>query len=442
MTPTTSSGAVVDLRVRLEVLRQRFAEIEPRIHAFVPGAGPDWEGLHRQAEALSERFPDPDDRPPLWGLPVAVKDIFHVEGFPTRAGSTLPPEELAGSEGPVVRALRDAGALILGKSATTEFAYFAPGPTENPHRAGHTPGGSSSGSAAAAAGLCSLALGTQTIGSVIRPAAFCGVVGFKPSYDRLSCEGVIPLAPSYDHIGLFALSVAAVTRAAAALLPDWAPSGTSQATPERAPVLGIPEGPYLDRSSVPGLAHFEETAERLHALGCRVVTVPAFSDFDEIERRHRRLLAYEAHETHAVHRDWFLRHEKRYHPTTAALIRQGREVPSETAREVRAARRELRDELHRLMDRHGLDVWIAPPALGAAPKGLDSTDDPVMNLPWTQAGLPAIQLPAGRDDQELPMGLQVVGRFGADGRLLTWAWKLETALGRGSDNPPSQAPFD
>ena len=151
-------------------------------------------------------------------MPVGVKDIFHAAGFETRAGSQLPPELLTGPEADAVGRLRAAGCLILGKTVTTEFAYYEPEPTRNPHNLAHTPGGSSSGSAAAvAAGLAPLALGTQTIGSVIRPAAFCGIVGFKPSYGRISPEGLIFFSPSLDHVGLFTQDVAGMSLAAAVL---------------------------------------------------------------------------------------------------------------------------------------------------------------------------------------------------------------------------------
>ncbi len=150
-------------------------------------------------------------RPPLFGIPIGIKDIFHVNGFSTHAGSRLPPKQLMGEEAKCVSDLKKAGALILGKTVTTEFAYFEPGPTMNPHNPNHTPGGSSSGSAAAvAAGLCPLALGSQTIGSIIRPASFCGVVGYKPSYDRISRDGVIPVSPSLDHIGFSYLMLMAL----------------------------------------------------------------------------------------------------------------------------------------------------------------------------------------------------------------------------------------
>ena len=181
----------------------RIEAIEPTIQAFLPEP-------HRrarllaEAEVLQSRFPDPGDRPPLYGVLVGVKDVFVVDGFPTQAGSQLPAELFVGQEATCVSLLRRAGALIAGKTISTEFAYFEPGPTRNPHNPDHTPGGSSSGSAAAvAAGFCPLALGTQTIGSTIRPAAFCGIIGFKPTYGRIPTPGLILCSVSLDTVGFF-----------------------------------------------------------------------------------------------------------------------------------------------------------------------------------------------------------------------------------------------
>jgi len=207
----------------LDQLEARFGARESSVLAFVPEEA-RFERLRREARILLDRYPQPESRPPLFGVCVGVKDIFHVDGFITRAGSRLPPEILQGAEAESVTQLKAAGALIVGKTVTTEFAYFAPGPTRNPHNAEHTPGGSSSGSAAAvAAGLCSIALGTQTIGSTGRPASFCGVAGYKPSRERISRAGVIPLSPSLDHVGVFAANAADVTQVARLLCRDWRP---------------------------------------------------------------------------------------------------------------------------------------------------------------------------------------------------------------------------
>ena len=176
---------------------------------------------------------------------MGVKDIIRVDGFPTRAGSRLPPHLFAGPQAACVTALRRAGALVLGKTVTTEFAGFEPGPTANPHRPGHTPGGSSSGSAAAvAAGYCPLALGTQTIGSVIRPAAFCGIVGFKPSLGRIATAGLVDFSPAVDTVGIFTQDLAGMGSVAAVLCGEW-----RRRTEADKPVLGVPLG------SLPGAGH-------------------------------------------------------------------------------------------------------------------------------------------------------------------------------------------
>jgi Asp-tRNA(Asn)/Glu-tRNA(Gln) amidotransferase A subunit family amidase len=327
-----------------------------------------------------------------------------------------------------VTRLKEAGALILGKTVTTEFAYFGPGPTRNPHNPAHTPGGSSSGSAAAvAAGLCSLALGTQTIGSILRPASFCGVVGFKPSFGRIPTGGVIPLAASLDHIGFFTPDVAGAAAAAAVLCPEWRPAEPGQ---ER-PVLGVPVGPYLERASAEGLAHFDQIQERLRQAGFEVRRVEAMPNFEEIAAQHTALVAAEAAE---VHRDWFSRYGDRYHPKTAALIERGQQVAAGEVQAYRAGREKLRRELLELMAGHDLSAWIAPAAVGPAPQGLESTGDPIMNLPWTYAGLPAINMPSGYANNGLPLGLQLVAGWQEDEKLLAWAETLFTArLGQQQD---------
>ena len=199
----------------IDRLQQRFERVNSAIDAFLPEAI-RFERLRRDAAALEARFPDPAGRPPLYGALLGVKDIFHVDGFSTRAGTRVPPEHFAGDEAAVVTQLKRAGALIVGKTVTTEFAYFEPGPTRNPQNPAHSPGGSSSGSAAAiAAGLAHISLGTQTVGSVIRPAAYCGIVGFKPSYDRVPTAGLVTFSPSADHVGFFTVDITSICRPSA-----------------------------------------------------------------------------------------------------------------------------------------------------------------------------------------------------------------------------------
>lgn len=399
-----------------------FAEREAALQAFLPEEG-RFERLRREAEGLAQRWGSPDAPAalPLAGWLIGVKDCLHVDGFLTRVGSRLPAEELQGPEASAVTRLKNAGALILGKTVTTEFTYFAPGPTTNPHHPEHTPGGSSSGSAAAVgAGLCPLALGTQTIGSIGRPAAFCGAVGFKASYGRIPADGAVYLASSLDHVGFFTVNAADAVAAATVLVDGWRGCQTL----ERPLMFGVPTGPYLDSADEDGLAHFFKTCDALRNAGHGLREVDAFADFDEIRERHQVLVAGEAARHHA---ERFDPHEALYRQKTAALIRRGREIHDDALATARDGRLTLRQQLEDAMNKNELDFWISPPARGAAPHGLDATGDPVMNLPWTQSGLPTAVLRAGRNAAGLPLGLQVAGRFGADEDVLAAALNLENA---------------
>lgn len=417
----------VDPVTYVERLETRTKTVEPKIESLISEEG-RWGRLEEAARRLRERFPNPSDRPPLYGVPVGVKDIIHVDGFPTRAGSKLPPETLTGEEGETLGRLRRAGALVLGKTVTTEFAYFDPGPTRNPRAPEHTPGGSSSGSAASvAAGLCPLALGTQTVGSVIRPAAFCGVVGFKPSHDRIPTEGVIPFSASVDHVGFFTQDTEGAALAAAQLCDDW----RSLPTPRERPAIGVPEGPYLEQASDVGLDAFDDHVERLRTAGYDVERIPLLENIAEINERHERLTAADMA---VAHEEWYDEYADRYADVTRELIDEGRSVPTAEVAAGRHGRRELRATLEEKMRESGIDLWIAPAAKGPAPRGIDSTGDPVMNLPWTHAGVPTVTLPAGETADGLPLGVQCSARFGADEDLLAWSHELADALSTPSDS--------
>ena len=407
------SGAL-DLFEYLDALFARQEQVEPQVQAFVPE--PDRRGrVMAEARALLERYPQPGQRPPLFGIPIGVKDIFHAAGLPTRAGSNLPPDELTGPEAAVVSGFKQAGTLVMGKTVTTEFAYFEPGPTRNPHNLEHTPGGSSSGSAAAvAAGLVPLAIGTQTIGSVIRPAAFCGIVGYKPSYNRIDPEGLLFFSRSADHVGLFTQDVAGMRLAASVVCNGWDKSTEVV----RKPVLAIPTGPYLEQASDEALTAFAAQAEALRAAGYEVKEIPLFNNIADINRIHRQLIAAEFAQEHAR---WYEQFKDLYRPRTAALIEEGMAVDPEAVEDARDLQRLLREEILHIMDVNDVDLWIAPAAPGPAPEGLNSTGDPVMNLPWTFLGLPAVTVPAGKAANGLPLGLQMVGPWMMDEEMLAWA---------------------
>jgi Asp-tRNA(Asn)/Glu-tRNA(Gln) amidotransferase A subunit family amidase len=411
----------LDLLDYLASLESQIKEREPVVKAFLPEED-RFSRLQKEASALLDRYPLPEGRPPLFGIPFGVKDIFRVDGFQTCAGSKLPASEFEGVEAESVTRLKEAGALILGKTVSTEFAYFAPGPTTNPHDPSHTPGGSSSGSAAAvAAGMCPLALGTQTIGSITRPAAFCGIVGYKPSYDRISRKGVIPLSGSLDHVGLFTGDARGAAWVAPVLVKDW-----QLVSSKTRPALGVPEGPYLNKTSPEGLENFQNNVERLEGSGYSIVRLKVMPDFEEIMERHQTIMAAEAAR---VHSHWFSNYESLYHEKTAVLIRKGQSISDKSLKAALPGREKLRDELMTAMEDGGIDLWIAPAARGTAPEGLQSTGDPIMNLPWTQSGLPTVNLPSGLSTSGLPFGLQVVGKWYGDEALLDWASEMETILG-------------
>ncbi|MCI0552279.1 MAG: amidase [Anaerolineae bacterium] len=400
----------------------RFLERESTVLACIPEED-RFTRLHEDADTLVLSYPDLIQRPLLFGALVGVKDIFQVEGFVTQAGSRLPTDVLQGQEAKSVTRLKERGALIFGKTVTTEFAYFFPGPTRNPHNPEHTPGGSSSGSAAAvAAGFCHLALGTQTIGSIIRPAAFCGVVGFKPTYDRISREGVIPLSPSLDHIGFFTADVDTARRVASVLIDDW-----KQERIERKPTLGIPEGPYLDSASDEARAWFNTICDSLAQAGYELRHVPVMNNFQEVRNRHDVIMSAEAAQVHAK---WFDKHVDLYSPKFTELIKRGQAISDTQLQDALKARDDFRSQVTGVMNDNNIDLWICPPTIGTAPKGLDSTGDPVMNLPWTQIGFPAINLPSGKTSEGLPMGFQVVGKWNGDEALLAWAEDLEKVVKR------------
>ena len=406
---------------RLDEFESLYEKKEPRIHAFLPEKD-RFKRLYQEAKSLQRKYPKQEKRPPLYGLLLGVKDIFHVDGFPTQAGSYLPASELRGKEAASVTELKAAGMLVSGKTVTTEFAYYAPGPTRNPHNTEHTPGGSSSGSAAAvAAGLADLALGTQTIGSVIRPASFCGVVGFKPSFSRISTDGVIPLAPSLDHVGMFSHYVELIARVLPLLLEKWKPISPV----ERKPFLAIPTGEYLDKADREMRADFEQTIERLKTNGYRVKELNPFKDFPAVVERHNIILAAEASRVHAA---WFSDFSFLYHRKTAELIEKGLKISDSILEQALIEAWQFRLDLSTLMDIHGIDAWISPAAKGAAPRGLASTGDPVMNLPWTQAGFPTLGLPSGMNAEGLPLGLQITADFNRDEDLLGWGADIEKAL--------------
>ena len=429
---TLRSGRL-PLGAYLDAVLARLEEVEPRMQAFVPE-----EGRRARLEAacagLTERYPGKAaagaggagsgvSRPPLYGVVVGIKDMFRVEGLPTRAGSKLAPRLFSGPEAGAVRRLRAAGAVVLGKTVTTEFAYFSPGPTRNPWNPAHTPGGSSSGSAAAvAAGLTPLALGTQTIGSITRPAAFCGVVGFKPSFARIESGGVIPFSRSVDHVGVFAANVRSAAAAAEVLCGGWTPREPPQGG---LPAVGLLEGPYVDQAEAPARRAVIAAAERLAEAGCEVKRLTLFPDIEEINALHLDLIAREFAE---AHESLYAEHARLYADRSRELIEKGRAVADDRAEAARRRAQAARPPVERMMRQAGVAVVLSPAAVGEAPAGLEATGSPIMNLPWTFLGLPTVTVPCALGPRGLPLGLQIAGCYGEDERLLAEAAGIEAVL--------------
>ncbi|MGH8792983.1 MAG: amidase [Stackebrandtia sp.] len=410
-----------DLTDEVADVCDRIDGVDPTIEAFVPESDRR-SRLTEAAAAAAQRWGEPEDRPALYGAAVGVKDVVHVDGLTTRAGTDVPAEELRGEQAGVVDRLIAAGALVAGKTRTAEFAVSAPGPTRNPHRTGHTPGGSSSGSAAAvAAGLVPLAIGTQTVSSTVRPASYCGVVGFKPSTGRLPIDGVIPNTPTLDTIGLFTADVESMRLAAGALCDEWSGAADDQ----RLPVLGVPTGPFLDSAEKPALEAFDRHVARLRKAGLEVREVVAMEKFNLIRQL---LFVIQSYEIHRVHADWFSRHSQSYREQTASAVQRGRRITQDSYELALQGRQAFQEGVQERMSAMGVDMWICPGASGTAPEGLDNPGSPVMCVPWSLAGLPDLTIPAGLADDGLPLGVQCVGRMGDDEQVLAWAAKIESAL--------------
>lgn len=421
------------LRDAIERCTRTEEEWEPRLGALM--ADPERRRrLEDQAAAVAARIKEADKSLGLLGEVIGIKDLIHVSGLPTTGGSLLPPDLLTHEEGTVVTALRKAGALILGKLVTTPFGFFDPAATLNPFVPGHTPGGSSSGcGAAVAAGLCSLAVGTQTYASTSRPAAYCGVVGFKPSQGRVPMDGILLCAESLDQAGFFSRHVAPLHALSEAVCASWRPDIARNPGAGRVRI-GVPEGPLLSRCEPEAMAAFRGTLRALEGKGFDVVSVQCPEDFDRIDRLHRQLMAFEYARFHGR---WFADHERLYPPGLAEVIVSGRSVAAEDAAAARRSCRGLRERMDAALQRHALDAWISPGATAPPPRGLGSTGDPSMSLPWSHAGVPTVTLPSGYlqgadnvagDSLRLPLSITLAGRWGGDEDLLSTAARVEQAL--------------
>jgi Asp-tRNA(Asn)/Glu-tRNA(Gln) amidotransferase A subunit family amidase len=400
-----------------------------RIDAVEPTVGA-WVRLERDAAARVAVQRDIEAREgrfmgPLHGVPVALKDIFDAAGVPTTAGAPGWATRTPAADAPSVAALRGAGAVPMGKLTTTAFAYLDPSTTRNPWNPEHTPGGSSSGPAAAvAARMVPLALGSQTVGSVLRPAAYCGVVGLKPTHGRIDAAGVVELAGSLDHVGVFARAVEDCALALAVLAGgDPAPEDYPAAVGEPpAPRLGVLAA-LLARATPEMAKHVEGVARGLEAAGARLAEVTLPGAFASIHEVGATVLRAEAA---AAHAPLFAAHAAEYPPRIKELVELGHAITAPQYLAAQVARRRVRAEVGAVAARY--DALLLPTIGAPAPRGLASTGDPSFCAPWSFLGMPAITLPSGVAGG-LPLAVQLVGAPWSESRLLAAAAWCERAIG-------------
>ncbi len=406
-----------------KALLARIEDVEPQVQAW---AHLDRAHVLAQAEAADEARALGLPTGPLFGLPVGVKDIIDTRDLPTEDGCVLHAGRMPQHDAALVRALRAAGGVVMGKTVTTELATYAPGKTRNPHNPAHTPGGSSSGSAAAvAAGMVPLAIGTQTNGSVIRPASFCGVYGFKPSAGLIPRSGVLTQSPALDAVGVFGRTLDDVALLAQTLAghDERDPLSQPRATPPLArmaasdaplpPTLAWVATPFWEQVAPDAQAAF---GELLELLAARIAPFALPDSAVEAIGWHRTVMEAD------IAGSFELEYERGKAQLSASLraqIERGRAVSAVAHRQALARVPVLLQGLEAVFEH--FDALVTPASLGTAPEGLGSTGDPLMCTLWTFLGMPALNLPLLHGANGLPIGVQLVGKRGDDARLLRTA---------------------
>jgi Asp-tRNA(Asn)/Glu-tRNA(Gln) amidotransferase A subunit family amidase len=405
------SGQLTPLDV-LELCAEAIADREGEIGAFTVL---DFSGAHRRAQlaALSSS--------PLRGLPVGMKDIFDTVDFPTAYGSSIYSGHRPKADAAMVALVERAGGNILGKTVTTEFAGLQPAGTRNPRNPAHTPGGSSSGSAAAvAAGMVPLAFGSQTGGSVIRPASYCGIAGYKPSFGLLPTVGMKCYSWSLDTVGLFGAGIADVAYAAAALTDrDLRIDGQPLAPPR----IALVRSHLWPEASTEMQGAVEQAARAAQAAGAQVRELNPPPIFEATVGAHATIQDYEAYRALAYEFD---HHREQLGPILRGHLESAAAISTDAYDEARRTTSRARQMFTELMGDH--DAILTPSAPGPAPHSLDSTRKPTFNRLWTLLGPPCVNVPGLADGAGMPLGVQIVGRFGHDKRTLEAAAFLEQAL--------------
>ncbi|MBC8355564.1 MAG: amidase [Planctomycetes bacterium] len=424
----------------VEFCLSRIERYEDRIHAWVMV---DAEGAREEAKRQAETLSEGIDPGPLAGIPIGIKDIIDVIGWPTKAGSPLREGHVAEADAPIVRDLRAAGAIILGKTVTTQFACFDPSPTRNPWNLKHTPGGSSSGSAAAVAlEMCMAAIGTQTGGSIIRPASYCGVAGLKPTFGHVSLDGVVPVSKQLDHAGPIArrvndlLAVYAAIEDRIARLNSGASDGSlrtegiqrfgfknlgSEPQPRRFHLIES----YFMEHAEPGVAASTRKALKiLQDAWSEEQTVTLPPSFDEVHANHYRIMSHDAAENH---RREYAASPEAYGPNISSLLDAGHDTSPKDYEAALEHQRRFQADAEQMLSTGAIAVM--PSTNTTAPASLDTTGDPRFNSPWSYAGVPSVTIPCGLASDGMPCGLQLVGPRNSEARLLQAAAWCEERIG-------------
>jgi aspartyl-tRNA(Asn)/glutamyl-tRNA(Gln) amidotransferase subunit A len=434
----TIAQAAEQMRTRqlspVELVRScldRIDQLEPRLQAWVTV---DREGALAAARQCEKDIAQGQYLGPLHGVPIGLKDIFFTKGLKTTAGSPIYADFVPDYDATTVRRLREAGAIILGKTQTTEFAALKPSPTHNPWNWEHTPGGSSSGSAAAvAASMCPGSLGSQTYGSTIRPAAYCGCVGLKPTYGRVSAHGLFALCWSLDHVGLFARTVRDATILLYALAGDDphdpgcltapVPDYRSALLNPLLPRIGLLREFFLEKATGETRKHVEAVAERLARAGARVEEVRLPESFAGEQEAHFKMLYAESAVSHA---ETYAQHKDQYSSQMQDLIEKGKQISCAEYVELRRHQQRFRHDMEVLCQ--SIDVLLTPSTPAPAPKGLGSTGDPSFNGPASFTGHPSLNLPSGLSADGLPFGVQLMSALLREDKLIAAGQWCEAVL--------------
>ncbi|MGA2955443.1 MAG: amidase [Thermodesulfobacteriota bacterium] len=416
----------------MESVLKRIDSLDSLIQAWVTI---DRKAILEEATRHQDEISRGKTRGPLHGIPIGVKDIFYTAGMKTTAGSKVMENFIPPFDSTAVQRLKKAGAIVLGKTATTEFAHADPAPTHNPWNLDHTPGGSSSGSAAAVATcMCPAALGSQTGGSVLRPAAYCGVVGLKPTYGRISRYGVFPFSWTLDHVGFFTRSVADAAILLGVLaghdphdpstskepVPDYTKSGKPARKPPR---MGVVQAFYQEKSEGQVWSHTKKIMAKLEKAGAPIVEVEMPPSFAVVQDAHRTIMRVEGA---AFHEKLFEQNREKYRPKLRELVQIGLLIPGVDYLRAQKIKRLFRRDMEEVMQKY--DCLLTPTTSSPAPQGLFSTGNPWFQVPWSLSGLPTINLPSGLSKEGLPLGIQLVGSACGEAKLLAIARWCEKVL--------------